>query len=122
MSRIVRLNESDVERLVRKIIKENKINELGTSDFTDTVKISGGSSVLKPAIAKLRGKNHIVVIDNKGEVFGYGPEITKNMGRNEICIIANNLVSQWDDEAKMNEADTSNFIDVKPITFCSNKK
>lgn len=120
MARIIRLNESDIERLVRKIIKEDKMNEIGISDFTDTKEIGGGSELLRPAIAKLRGKDHIVVIDTKGNVFGYGPEITRNMDRTMICKIANKLVSEWEEEAMMmKEADISDFGDIKPITFCS---
>lgn len=119
MAKIIRLNESDIERLVKKIIREEKINELGPSDFSDTKEIGKSSGVLKPAIAKLKGKNHVVVIDNKGNVFGYGPEITPNMTRQQICTIANKLVSDWEEEATMNEADTSDFSGMKPITFCS---
>ena len=118
MARIIRLNESDIERLVRKIIKEEKINEIGASDFSDAKEIGGGT-VLKPAIAKLKGKNHVVVVDKNGNVFGYGPEITRNMDRAMICRIADKLVKEWEDEAKLYETDRHDFSDVQPITFCS---
>lgn len=122
--KIIRLNESDVERLVRKIIKEESINEIGEDDFSDRKEFDAGTSGnLSPAIAKMRGKNYIVVIDKGGKIIGYGPTITPNMGRGQICSIAQRLIEEWEEEVAneydMNETDQSDFQGIKPITFCT---
>jgi hypothetical protein len=119
MAKIIRLNESDIERLVRKIIKEEEINEIGVSDFSDTETIGKGGDVLRPAVATLKGKRYIVVIDKGGRVFGYGPQIGKGMDKEKICRIADKLVQDWEEEALMNEVDSPDFENVQPITFCS---
>lgn len=118
MAKIIRLTESDIENLVKKILKEEKINEIGISDFSDTKEIGKGG-VLRPAIAKLKGENYIVVLDRNNNVFGYGPKITKGMGREQICRIAQRLMDDWEEEATMNEVDKGDFESVQPITFCS---
>lgn len=122
--KVIRLTESDVERLVRKIIKEESINEIGGNDFEDKKGFDAGtSSILSPAIAKMKGKDYIVVVDKSGKIIGYGPSITPNMNRAQICTIAQRLIEDWEDEVaneyKMDEADQSDFQGIKPITFCT---
>jgi hypothetical protein len=118
MAKIIRLTESDVEVLVRKILKEEKINEIGIGDFSDTKEIGKGG-ILRPAIAKLKGENYIVVLDRNNNVFGYGPKISKGMDREQICKIADRLMKDWEEEAAMNEVDRGDFESVQQITFCS---
>jgi len=119
MTKIIRLTETDIERLVKKIIKEEKITELGSSDFMDRVNVpTKSNNTLTAAIAKLKGKRHIVVIDKQGRVQGYGPAITPDMDKAKICYIAEKLVADWEEEVSMNEVDQQ-FDEVKPLTFCS---
>jgi hypothetical protein len=119
--KVIRLNEKDIESLVRKIIKEESINELGPDSFTDTVDIDNksDSTVLRPAIAKLKGQNHIVIIDNKDSIIGYGPSV-KGLSRQRVCAIAQQLIRDWEDEVtSIDELEGRSFDDIKPITFCS---
>ncbi len=120
--KVIRLTEADIEGLVRKIIKEESINELGTGDFKDTKTFDAGDtgSTLVPAIGKLKGKSHIVILDRKGNIIGYGPEISRSISRAQICTIAQRLIEDWEDEVNMiDELDQRDFQDAKPITFCS---
>jgi hypothetical protein len=120
--KIIRLNESDIERLVRKIIKEESITEIGGEAFSDTKAISNPEQgqTLRPAIAKLKGENHIVVIDKGGRIIGYGPAVG-NMKRGQICSIAQRLIDDWEEEVSMNELDAPDFGKVQPLTFCNIK-
>jgi hypothetical protein len=119
MAKIIRLTETDIERLVKKIIKEEEITEVGSSEFTDRINVpTKSNNTLTAAIAKLKGKRHIVVIDKQGRVQGYGPVITPDMDRTKICSIAEKLVAGWEEEVSMNEVD-QHFDEVKPLTFCS---
>jgi len=114
MKKIIRLNESDLEGLVKKIL-----NEVGGEKFTDIEQLGQSEEMLKPAIAKLKGEDYIVVIDNKGKVFGYGPKVNKNMDKEQVCRIAQGLVDEWKEDVLMSEVDTGEFKSIRPITFCS---
>ena len=114
--KVIHLNEQDIENLVRKVI-----NELSNDSFTDTMDIDNksGSTILRPAIAKLKGRRHIVIINNEDTIIGYGP-IVKGLSRQRVCAIAQQLISDWEGEVtNIDELESSSFDDIKPITFCS---
>lgn len=115
MKKIVRVTENDIEKLVRKIIKEERVNELGDSDFTEK-RVINNSNMLKPGIAKLGGEDYIVVLDSKGFVVGNGPKV-KGLDRNEICRISQKLISDWESEV-MGESDRGDYTNIRPVTFC----
>ena len=69
MKKVVRLTESDIERLVKKIIKEDKLNELGTSDFLDIKEVVCDNLPnygLKVGTAKLNGSDNIILYKEEG--------------------------------------------------------
>jgi len=117
--RIIRLNEQDIENLVKKIIKEETISEIGGESFTNTKEIGSGGGTLRPAVAKLRGVLHVVIIDKNKNIVGYGPS-TKGLSREKVCSIAQRLINDWEEEVgSLDEVESRNFEDIKPITFCS---
>jgi hypothetical protein len=68
-NRVIRLNEGDLERLVKKIIKESELNEVG-------VEPNFKRSDLFPAVAKDRnGNERLVIVDSDGMVQAEGPEM-----------------------------------------------
>ena len=89
--------------------------------FTDTEEIenTSESTILRPAMAKLKGQTHIVIIDNNDSIIGYGPTV-KGLSKQKVCSIAQGLIEDWQDEVDgIDEVDQRNFDVVKPITFCS---
>lgn len=101
---------------------EANINEIGHSSFSETKPIDNTEQgkTLRPAIAKLKGVNHIVIIDKEDKIIGYGPPIS-NMDRGRICSIAQSLIDEWEDEVNMNEIDQPDFGKIQPISFCNIK-
>lgn len=101
---------------------EDNINEIGSENFSETKPLDNTKQgkTLRPAIAKLKGKNHIVIIDKDDNIIGYGPTIG-GRGKGEICSVAQSLIDEWEDEVNMNEIDQPDFGKIQPISFCNIK-
>lgn len=113
--KVIKLNESDIERLVNQIIKEETVNELDTESFK--------KGDLKPAVAEIKGEKTLVIIDNDNTVHATGPRL-RNMGgvsKERICAIADQLIEDLFvlDETELNELENSNVTNIKPINFCT---
>lgn len=112
----IRFNESDIERLVNKIIKEEEIDEVGIKTFK--------RGNLKPAIATFKGVKKLVIVDEDNNVEAIGPTVSylqgKGYGEKEICKIADKLIEELFDleEGTINELDRSDFDNIQPINFC----
>ena len=120
MKRII-ITESQLKK-VKKALAKEPIIEIGQSNFSEINPINNveQSKTLRPAIAKLKGLDHIVIIDKTGYIVGYGPPI-KGRSKSEICSVAQNLIDDWEEEVNMNEIDQPDFNNVQPITFCNIK-
>jgi len=116
MKKVVRLTESDIEKLVKKIIKEDKLEEIG-------VKPKYSREQLSPATAlnKRNGKRHLVIVDSTGMVTAVGPSIDflENKGKEDICRIVDKLITNLFDlaESNINEEDTDDFENIKELGF-----
>jgi hypothetical protein len=113
--KVIKLNESDIERLVNKIIKEESINELDIESFK--------RENLKPAIAEIKGEKVLVIVDEKNTVHATGPKL-RHMGgvsKERICQIADGLIEELFvlDETELNEIDSGSISNIKPINFCT---
>lgn len=112
--KVVRLTENDVERLVKKILKEERLSELDIQTFK--------KEELYPATASIKGERKLVIVDKDGVVQAVGPNIAKlgNLSKHRICQITEKLIAElFDvDESVVNEIDTGEFSDIEPIKFC----
>ena len=101
---------------------EVNINEIGSENFSETKPLDNTKQgkTLRPAIAKLKGKNHIVIIDKDDNIIGYGPTIG-GRDKGEICSVAQSLIDDWEEEVNMNEIDQPDFGKIQPISFCNIK-
>lgn len=97
MKKVVRLNENDIEKLVKKIIvKETKmINESDLGDFkvlksSEMCNLSDGYKV---GVAELRGKEILVLLDGKNYIAAHGPMMDFFEGKNKkaVCHVAEQL-------------------------------
>ena len=96
MKKVIRLNENDIEKLVKKIVKETKmINELDLGDFkvlksSEMCNLSDGYKV---GVADLRGKEILVLLDGKNNVAAHGPMMDFFEGKNKkaVCYVAEQL-------------------------------
>jgi hypothetical protein len=113
MKKVIKINESDIERLVNKILSEE--GEFKRSD-------------LKPAIATITntGKQKLVIVNRSGDVEAVGPDasVLKGMSRDNICNMVDRLVADMFhlEEEMLNELDKGDFKDIKVINFCNNQK
>lgn len=121
MKKIIKLTETELIRIIKKVIKENEITELGQGDFTDIEDIScvkpkgglyAGVSTLSGE-SKFKPDSQFIVIyymeGDKKVVYGYGPEVTEDMiDRKDyqekpiICRIAQKTLSDMAKEYKEN--------------------
>ena len=121
------LNEYHIPTpMVRQREYEDNINEIGSEKFSETKPLDNTKQgkTLRPAIAKLKGKNHIVIIDKDDNIVGYGPAVgnmDKDKDKDRICKIAKILIDDWEEEVNMNEVDQPDFDNIQPITFCTIK-
>lgn len=124
MKKVVRLTESDLMRIVKRIIKESEINELGPSDFSDIENLNCVDPIgdLHVGIASLSSESrfrndmeflvvyHIDDKTNKKVVYGYGPQITDTLyekkddkGNPMICKLGKRLLHDMSEEYEENK-------------------
>jgi hypothetical protein len=116
MKKVIRLTESELVNLIRNIINEGEITELGTiSDFGEIKDIEGieSESGLKAGVATMfpdeENEKDVIVVylfDDNGnpEIYGYGPSITSNMDERMVRRMAKKLLNQWDEEYGSNDS------------------
>jgi hypothetical protein len=125
MKRII-ITESQLKKVKKtlSLTEQGKTlrNEIGGENFSDVKTLSNPEQgkTLRPAIAKLKGENHIVIINKEGLIVGYGPSVG-NMDKDRICSIAQSLIDEWEEEVNMNEIDQPDFGKIQPISFCKIK-
>lgn len=111
--KVIRLTESDVERLVKKILKEEELNELDIESFN--------RNDLVPAQAKIKGVDKLVIVNKKNnnvEAEATIPNM-KRLSKERICAIAEKLIDDlFVDPKKMNEISSGEIKNVKIINFC----
>jgi hypothetical protein len=115
MKKVVRLTESDLEILVKKIVKESSIDEI-------SVQPSYKRSDLSPATAiNKKGEKKLVIIDSDNIVVAVGPSIDflKNKNKEDICRIVDKLISDVFNlvEVNLKEEDISDFKNVEKLGF-----
>ena len=115
MRKVIRLTESDLEKLVKKIVMESSVDEIST-------KAKYKRSELSPATALNRkGEKKLVIVDSNNVVQAVGPsmEFLKNKNKEEICRIVDKLISDVFDLAETNltEEDVTDFKDIKKLGF-----
>jgi len=113
--KVIKLTESDIERLVNKILNEGDVNELATATHR--------REDLMPAIADVRGDKRLVIVNKEGDVEAMGPQakVLKGMTRERICGIVEKLITDMFDlveEEELNELDKGDFTNIKLINFC----
>jgi len=110
MKKIIRISESKLVKIIRKIINEGDLMELGHDDFgniesLDCVESIGGLHV---GISRVNvdsrygsGINFLVSYyydDENKVIFGYGPRIEPDMGEKMICKIGLKFLNDMYDE------------------------
>jgi hypothetical protein len=116
--KVIRINESDIERLVKKILKEEKIDEISIEQHK--------RENLKPAIADYKGKKYLVIVDEENKVQAVGPayDSIKGISKEQVCRISDSLIDDLFslEEDVMNEYGTRDFSNIQVINFCPIKK
>jgi len=109
--KVIRLTESDVERLVKKILKEEKLNELDIESFN--------RNDLVPAKANIKGVDKLVIVNKRNKnVEATGPNM-KGLSKEKICTIAERLIEElFVDPKKMNEISSGEIKNFEIINFC----
>ena len=116
MKKVVRLTESDLEMLVKKIVKESSIDEISTQPNYRRSDLSPAT-----AIKERDGKKYLVIVDSDNMVVAAGPsmDFLKNKNKEDICRIVDKLISDVFDlaESNLKEEDTSDFKNVEKLGF-----
>lgn len=98
MKKVIRLTEGDLSRIIKRVISEMEINELGHGDFGDIRELGCVDSMdgLYVGISKVNvesrygsGIKFLVSYYYDGDervIYGYGPRIESGMSKN-ICEI-----------------------------------
>lgn len=114
--RVIKLTESDIERLISKIIKEGEINEKIGIESIKKTDLSGG-------VADIRNIKRLVVLNKDGRVVAIGPEVStlKGYSKERICRIIDNLIEDlfFLDEGVINEVDHGDVENIQSIKYCS---
>ena len=115
MKKVIRLNENDLEKIIKKILKENSLNELNIEGYKG----------LTPAVAEIDGIKKIVIVDENNKVVAIGPSLSYIKGdKNKFCEIASKLINELFDknnitvEGIVNEIQNIDFTNIKRINFC----
>jgi hypothetical protein len=124
MKRVIKLTESDLINLVKKVIKESELNELGQGDFSDIEeigcvepigKLHVGITTMSKQSNYRSGFDFIVVYYNNKKtnekiVYGFGLEVTDDMfnkkdnkGTPIICRIAERTLMDFSEQYEENE-------------------
>ena len=124
MKRVIKLTESDLINLVKKVIKESELNELGQGDFSDIEeidcvdpigKLHVGITTMSKRSNYRSGFDFIVVYYNNKKtnekiVYGFGLEVTDDMfdkkdaeGSPIICRIAERTLMEFSEQYDENE-------------------
>jgi len=124
MKRVIKLTESDLINLVKKVIKESELNELGQGDFSDIEeigcvepigKLHVGITTMSKKSNYRSGFDFIVVYYNNKKtnekiVYGFGLEVTDDMfnkkdnkGTPIICRIAERTLMDFSEQYEENE-------------------
>lgn len=113
--KVIKLRESDLERLVNKILNESDDADMETHKRSD----------LMPAIADVKGQKRMVIVNRQGNVEAMGPlvSVLKGLNRERICAIVEKLISEMFHlaETQLNELDLGDFTNIKLIKFCNEK-
>ena len=105
MSKVIRLTESDLVRIVKRVISESELNEFGTSDFGSIRPLgcvpskSGLKVGISTASTKGDDKSHYMVVyytkKGKDVVYGHGPKIQNSMDKDKKCDMGKKLIDEF---------------------------